>query len=98
MKKYIAYRYFNNIFYWTYERVELTEKELTEYIKKHLRRIKEYRSIYKRKQSKDRYKSRYRGEQMNIYGIYDEEEKEQCIRVRTSGRDNKIHRNNSKEI
>lgn len=35
---------------------------------------------------------------MNIYGIYDEEEKEQCIRVRTSGGDNKIHRNNSKEV
>ena len=49
MKKYIAYRYYNALIYWTYERVELTEKELTEYIKKHLRRIKKYRSIYKRK-------------------------------------------------
>ena len=36
--------------------------------------------------------------QMKIYGIYDEEEKEQCVIVRNSARDNKVYRNNSKEI
>lgn len=41
MPKYIAYRKYNNLLYWTYERIELTEKELTEYIKKHLRELKD---------------------------------------------------------
>lgn len=40
MKKYIAYRYYNAILYWTYERVELTEKELNKYIKNHLSELK----------------------------------------------------------
>ena len=35
---------------------------------------------------------------MNIYGIYDIEDKEQCIRVRNSSGDNKVFGNNSKEI
>lgn len=39
-KKYVAYRYHNNFMYWSYERIELTEKELTPYIKKHLGELK----------------------------------------------------------
>ena len=39
-KKYVAYRHYNNFMYWCYERIELTEKELTPYIKKHLGELK----------------------------------------------------------
>lgn len=51
MKKYIAYRHYSTLLGWAYERIELTEKELTQYIKNHLRRIKKYRNIYKRRQN-----------------------------------------------
>lgn len=39
-KKYIAYRYFNNLMFWNYERIELSEKELEPYIEKHLGELK----------------------------------------------------------
>ena len=42
MKKYIAYRYYKDFFntYDKYERKELKESELTEYIKQHLGELK----------------------------------------------------------
>lgn len=41
MKKYIAYRYYNTIVLgWTYERTDLSEKELATYIKEHLGELK----------------------------------------------------------
>ena len=39
-KKYIVYRYFNNLMSWNYERIELSEKELEPYIEKHLGELK----------------------------------------------------------
>lgn len=39
-KKYIVYRYFNNLMFWNYERIELSEKELEPYIEKHLGELK----------------------------------------------------------
>lgn len=39
-KKYIVYRYYNAILYWAYERIELSEKELEQYIEKHLGELK----------------------------------------------------------
>ena len=35
MEKFIVYRYYDAILYWTYERVELTKKELKNYLFKH---------------------------------------------------------------
>jgi hypothetical protein len=35
MEKFIVYRYYNTILYCTYERVELTKKELKNYLFKH---------------------------------------------------------------
>lgn len=40
MGTYIAYRHYNNGIFWTYERVELIEKELLKYIKRHLGELK----------------------------------------------------------
>lgn len=40
LKKYIVYRYFNNLMFWNYERIELSEKELEPYIEKHLGELK----------------------------------------------------------
>ena len=40
MKRYIAYRYYSTMLGWTYERKELSEKELTTYIKEHLGKLK----------------------------------------------------------
>lgn len=40
-KNYIVYRYFlNAIMFWTYERLELSEKELKKYIVKHQNEMK----------------------------------------------------------
>lgn len=39
-KKYIVYRYFNNLMFLNYERIELSEKELEPYIEKHLGELK----------------------------------------------------------
>lgn len=40
MKKYIVYRYFDNVLFYTYERVELTEKELKDYLYEHQTELK----------------------------------------------------------
>ena len=40
MEKFIVYRYYNTILYGTYERVELTKKELQEYLFNHQSELK----------------------------------------------------------
>lgn len=40
MEKFIVYRYYNTILYWTYERVELTKNELKEYLFNHQSELK----------------------------------------------------------
>lgn len=49
MEKYIVYRHYNNTLYWTYERVELTKKELKEYLSKYHQELKNI-EVFKKKE------------------------------------------------
>lgn len=46
-KNYIVYRYFFNTMLWTYERLELSEKELKKYIVKHQNEMKNIEVFFK---------------------------------------------------
>lgn len=49
MEKYIVYRHYNNTLYWTCERIELTEKELKEYLSKYHQELKNI-EVFKKKE------------------------------------------------
>lgn len=49
MEKFIVYRYYNSILYWTYERVELNKNELKEYLFNHQSELKNI-EIFKKKE------------------------------------------------
>lgn len=49
MEKFIVYRHYNSILYWTYERVELTKNELKEYLFNHQSELKNI-EIFKKKE------------------------------------------------
>lgn len=52
MKKFIVYRYYNTILYWTYERVELSKKELKNYLLKHQGELKNIEIFKKEERAK----------------------------------------------
>lgn len=51
MEKFIVYRHYNSILYWTYERVELTKNELKEYLFNHQSELKNI-EIFKKEERK----------------------------------------------
>ena len=52
MEKFIVYRYYNSILYWTYERVELTKNELKEYLFNHQSELKNIEIFEKKERTK----------------------------------------------
>lgn len=52
MGKFIVYRYYNSILYWTYERVELTKNELKEYLFNHQSELKNIEIFKKEERTK----------------------------------------------
>lgn len=52
MKKFIVYRHYNGILYWTYERVELTKNELKEYLFNHQSELKNIEIFKKEERTK----------------------------------------------
>ncbi len=52
MEKFIVYRYYNPILYWTYERVELTKNELKEYLFNHQSELKNIEIFKKEERTK----------------------------------------------
>lgn len=52
MEKFIVYRYYNTILYGTYERVELTKKELKEYLFNHQSELKNIEIFKKEERTK----------------------------------------------
>lgn len=52
MEKFIVYRHYNSILYWTYERVELTKNELKEYLFNHQSELKNIEIFKKEERTK----------------------------------------------
>ena len=52
MEKFIVYRHYNTILYWTYERVELTKNELKEYLFNHQSELKNIEIFKKEERTK----------------------------------------------
>ena len=52
MEKFIVYRHYNGILYWTYERVELTKNELKEYLFNHQSELKNIEIFKKEERTK----------------------------------------------
>ena len=53
MKKFIVYRHYNSLLYWTYERVELTKNELKEYLFNHQSELKNIEIFKKRRKNEN---------------------------------------------
>lgn len=52
MEKFIVYRHYNSILYWTYERVELTKNELKKYLFNHQSELKNIEIFKKEERTK----------------------------------------------